>query len=311
MKKASWLRSSYVVLSLLLSACGGGGGGSAPASVTYSGASTQATVTAANARVLSVDAFQGGQTGSTLGITGVVTQGDGVPAGNDARLQTLGNTLEGAVARLVPPASSGSPVAAGASVQTTIAGPYGGSMTYSITYNEISGAFSGAISFSAYKGDPNGASVSGSVAFSGTFDQVSQTFTALTVSFTSLVVTEGGVAFTAAGSVSVSVGTGTETTTISLVLQNSTTGKTYWVKDYTYTLNGGALTISGTYYDPVHGYVTISTLTPLQVTSSDAWPTAGVLLFTGANGSSARLTFSAAGYTVEVDTGNGVYTTVP
>ena len=96
-----------------------------------------------------------------------------------------------------------------------------------------------------------------------------------------------------------------------MVLLDSSTGKTYWVKDYTYTLTGSSLTISGTYYDPDYGYVTVTTVTPLQVASTDAWPTAGVLLFTGANGSRARLTFTSTGYTVEVDTGSGFYTTVP
>lgn len=310
MRKVSWLRGSCVVFALLLAACGGGGGGNAPASISYSGATNQAVVNTGNARALSLSAFQGGQTGSTLGIAGFVT-GDGSTAVNDARLQAIGSLLAGAVGRIVPSAATGSAAPAGASAQVTIPGPYGGSMTYAISYNEISGAFSGTITFNAYKGAPNGAAVSGSVGFSGTFDPISQTFTQLTISFSSLVVTEGAGTFAVSGSVSVSTSGGTETTSMSLVLQASTNGKTYWVKDYTYTLSGGSLTISGTYYDPDYGYVTVTTQTPLQVTSSDAWPTAGVLIFTGANGTKARLTFtSATSYTVEVDTGSG-YTVVP
>ena len=100
---------------------------------------------------------------------------------------------------------------------------------------------------------------------------------------------------------------------MSMVLLDSSTGKTYWVKDYTYTMSTtGTLTLSGTYYDPVHGFVTISTATPLAVTSAGAWPTAGVLLFSGANGSKARLTFNPTGYVVEVDlSGGGSFVPVP
>ncbi|HYS42800.1 MAG TPA: hypothetical protein VEM32_02365, partial [Geobacteraceae bacterium] len=154
---------------------------------------------------------------------------------------------------------------------------------------------------------------SGTMTFSGVFNPTAQTFTSFTVSFSSITVTEGGNTFSVGGRVDLTVSGSTETTVVSLVLQNSVTGKTYWVKDYTYTLSAqGTLTVTGTYYDYVHGYVTVSTLTPLIVSSSGSWPTGGVLLFTGANGSNARLTFTGTGYTVEVDlTGSGVYSSVP
>ena len=314
MKLESWLKSSLAVLFLLVAACGGGGGGSAPAAVTYSGATTQAAVTTTNARALSVDAYQGGQAGSTVSAMGVAAESGGTALASASRLQALGNTLEGAVARLISGGASGLPAAvARASASVTIPGPAGGSLTYTININEVTYAFSGSITFSAYKGDPNGPAISGVVTFSGVYNPVSETFMSFTISFPSLSVADGGVTFTTCGSVTQTVAEGTETTVISLVLQNSATGKTYWVKDYTYTLNGlGELTITGTYYDPVHGYVTISTLTPLQTATPEAWPTAGVLLFSGANGSKARLTFTTTGYTVEVDlTGSGDFTIVP
>src|SRR6266581_1272911 len=96
MKPVSMIRSSLVVLSLLLAACGGGGGGSAPTSVSYGGATTQATVTASNATTLSVDAYQGGQAGSALSVMGVV-QDNGVAPAYVSRPQVLASILESSV----------------------------------------------------------------------------------------------------------------------------------------------------------------------------------------------------------------------
>jgi len=313
MKPVSGIRSSLVVVSLLLAACGGGGGGggSAPASMSYGGATTQATVTASNAKALSVDAYQGGQAGSTVGMMGVVQDNGGAPA-YVSRPQVLASTLESSVKQVLAAGTGGTATAAGVTQQVTIPGPAGGSMSYTISVDPTTYAFSGTVTYSAYKADPNGAAISGTMTFSGVINMATQTFSSLTVSFSSITVTDGGNTFSAGGSVTLTLSGSTETTVVSLVLQNSVTGKTYWVKDYTYTLSAqGTLTVTGTYYDYVYGYVTVSTLTPLTVSSSGSWPTGGVLLFTGANGGKARLTFTATGYTVEVDTGNGIYTPVP
>ena len=151
-------------------------------------------------------------------------------------------------------------------------------MSYTISVDPTSYAFSGTMTFNAYKADSNSDAISGTMTFSGVFNMTAQTFSSLTVSFSSMTVIEGGTTFSAGGSVTLTMSGTTETTVVSLVLQNSVTGKTYWVKDYTYTLSAqGTLTLTGTYYDYVHGYVTVSTLTPLTVASSGSWPTGGVL----------------------------------
>ena len=103
-----------------------------------------------------------------------------------------------------------------------------------------------------------------------------------------------------------------ETVTMSMLITNNTTGRTYWLKDYLLNLSGDMLTISGTYYHPTHGYVVMSTITPLTVTGIDATPTSGELLFAGSNGTKARLTFTSVGYTIEVDAaGSGTFVTLP
>jgi uncharacterized protein (DUF2141 family) len=73
-------------------------------------------------------------------------------------------------------------------------------------------------------------------------------------------------------------------------------------------------TISGLYYDPDHGYVTVSTTTPFRLYAVNSNPSQGVLIIDGRTGiaggsTKARLTAISAGtYRVEADTnGDGSY----
>lgn len=306
------LKQLILGFSLALAACGGGGGDSAPQAVTYSGATTPATVTQSNARNLSVDAYEGGTVGSAVGMIGAVAE-TSMPSADKARLQQLATTLTDSVRRVVtaPPAPA-SPAAVGATVDETIYG-YSGSMRYVVAVNEGSGAFSGTITFSAYQPMAGGVVMSGNIGFSGVYDQAAATFASLTMTITTMSISDGGQVSTVSGSITVSLSSTSESVSMSMVVKDGASGRTYWVKNYTFTVSSqGTGDLSGTYYDPIHGYVTITTLTPLTVASPDAWPTAGQLLFTGAGGTKARLTFNANGYTVEVyNTGSGTFTVVP
>ena len=305
------LKPFFLGICLTLAACGGGGDDTTQA-VTYSGAITRATVSSTNAKALSVDAYEGGQVGSSLGVLGVATESSPT-ATETARLQRLGTTLTGCVRRVVSaPSATGGATLTGASVQNDVTGAYGGSMHYTINADESTGAFSGTMTFSSFRDTASSGSMTGSVSFTGVLNLSTRNFSQFNVTISSLAVTESGQTYTAGGTLSLKVSGSTETMTMSLVLQESATGYSCWAKDYTYTLSSGTLTLSGTYYDSVHGYVTVTTLTPLTVATADAWPTAGQLLFTGASGTKARLTFTATSYTVEVDQyATGVYVVVP
>ncbi|WP_419655630.1 uncharacterized protein Dvar_47240 [Desulfosarcina variabilis str. Montpellier] len=74
------------------------------------------------------------------------------------------------------------------------------------------------------------------------------------------------------------------------------------------------MTISGDFYYPDYGYVSLSTEQTLIIDASTGTPSSGVLIVTGENGSSggpteARLTcYSEGQFQVEADTdGDGVY----
>ena len=292
----------------LVAGCGGGGGSSTPVSDSgYTGVTTQAVVTSSNAKALSADAYSGGQmSASSVGLAKIA-------AGGEAALLTpTAKALTDSVAQIFaasrPLAKS---VAATAAIQETIAG-YGGSMSYTINLDLLTGAFSGTITFNQFQETATSPIINGPIAFSGVYNQATSSFSSMSISISSLSATNGGKSFTLSGSESFSKSGTTETLTLSVVITNNLTGLTYWAKDYVLTVTGASLTLTGAYYDPVHGYVVISTITPLTVSTTDAKPTAGQLLFTGASGTRARLTFTSSGYVVEVDTtGSGTFVTVP
>lgn len=292
----------------MVAGCGGGGGSSSGGSG-YTGVTTQAVVTSSNAKALSADAYTGGQlSASASGMAKDATGG----GGEAALLQQASTILKNSVATVV---GSSHPVAkvVAATVQDTRTDyGYSGSITSSITYDQASGAFSGSITFSQYRDVSTSPMLSGSISFSGMYSQANGSFTSLTISIGGLTGIADGRSFGLAGSVSYGTVGASETVSMSVVLTDMLSGRTYWVKDYALVLTGTSLTLSGTYYDPVHGYVVISTVTPLTVATVDALPTSGQLLFSGSNGTRARLTFTASGYVVEVDaTGTGTYVVVP
>jgi hypothetical protein len=97
------------------------------------------------------------------------------------------------------------------------------------------------------------------------------------------------------------------------VLLRDNTGKVFWAKDYSLTVNDQGtyeeISITGRFYHPEHGYVEISTPTPLHINVGDEFPSSGVLELSGANNAKVRLTAdSSTTFHVEADKdGDGVF----
>lgn len=288
----------------LLAGCGGSsstGGGSG-----YTGVTTQATVTTSNAKALSADAYTGTQLSSSVSVAKATVDENN----KSALLQETAAILENSVAAIVGAPKSPAKVVS-ASVQQTISG-FSGSFSFSINLDQTSGAFNGTLTFTQYKETSTSATLNGVINFSGVYNQTTDTFTSMNMSMSSLTGTYGGRSYTLSGNMTFSTSGSTKTETISVVLIDNASSRTYWMKDFTQTLTGNSLTISGTYYDPIHGFVVIRTETPLTVSAIDATPTSGQLLFTGSNGTKARLTFTSGGFTVDADTtGTGTFVVVP
>jgi hypothetical protein len=306
------LKRGFLVLAglSLMAGCGGGGGGSSSGgNFGYTGVTTQASVTSSNAKALSVDAYSGTQISSAT--TGVAKEA-GDTNGQSALLQQAAGILErSALSSVTASKSTSKAVAASVAVTDTING-FSGSYSYSITVDPFSGAFSGTVSFSQYKETFISPTISGAMTFSGVYNQSTGAFSGLNISLSNLNGTEGGKSFNMAGTLAYSTVGATNTISMSVVLTDNLSGRTFWLKDFTLVQTGTSLTVTGTYYDPIYGYVTISTVTPVTAATLDATPTSGQLLFSGSNGTKARLTFTSGGSTVEVDSaGNGIYVVVP
>lgn len=269
----------------LIAGCGGGGGSSSSSSVSYTGVTTEAVVTDANAQSLTTAAVETAGSSSDLGT--LVTAGE-IAAETPAQglsLPGLAQLLAGMkdLGQLAGPA-----VAAGSSASQTVTGSCGGSATVSGTNSgdSVNVNITGTITYSNYcETTPEGnATINGSIAFTmiGTADNF-----VFTISASYLAIASGGqsVAYSMNYTLTVNGSTATATMTADY---RGTDGKVYRIENYQVVLGnyGVTVAISGKLYHPDHGYVTVSTPTPLQYSNCYGYyrPTIGVLRVTGAGG---------------------------
>lgn len=303
---------SVVSLFSLLAGCGGGGGGGevSPAAnlpAAYTGNTSPAAVTTSNAKSVSVNAYTSSQIASSVNILGKAADDNGSTP-SPFLLEAVSILDESASKIGQVQKSESKAVEATATAQNTIYG-YNGYYSYSISIDTSTGSTSGNLTYYQYKAYSNSIAMSGTVTFSGVFNRTTSSFSSFNMGITSLSVTNIGASMSLSGNLSASVDGSIKTTTLTLAIVDNLLHRTTVLKDYTLQLyNNNSLTVAGTYFDPDYGYVVISTITPLTVSNLSAAPTAGRILFTGINGTKARLTFTASGYTVEADTvGNGTF----
>jgi hypothetical protein len=125
-------------------------------------------------------------------------------------------------------------------------------------------------------------------------------------------------AFKMAGSLSMSSQASSALIELDVYIQNGYEGDVFWLRDYklavTEDTSDVSMTISGRFYYPDYGYVTLSTQQEIIAGFSDMAPVSGVLVAEGETGSEGgptmlRLTFLDAGlFRVAADTnGNGEF----
>ncbi|MBW4056297.1 MAG: hypothetical protein HIU83_13025 [Proteobacteria bacterium] len=304
-------RNAISLMAVLLAAvvlgmggCGGGSTSSAAATTqsaagnsSFAGNTSQAVVTASNAKALSSDAYHGLQTVSSAAAVEKATN-DSQPS--PPRVQELSKIIESSIQSVVKESLRTAKVVAATIAETNNGAS--GYYQYTIEVDQATGSYSGNLIFSQYKAYSNSAAISGSVYCSGVYDKLNQLFTSLNITMDGLSGTWGVDTETITGTISLDQTNSAKTITISAVLFDTRTNSTSWFKELIFTFVGSSLTVSGTYYDPVYGYVEIATVTPLMSSAFADSATSGQLLFTGSNGSKARLTFTGSGDIVEVDT---------
>lgn len=297
-----------------LFACGGGGGSSSGASP-YTGITTAATITPANADNIVLGAFRGGDAGASLaGPLGSSAGGtQGAPtAGRPAALSIVQALKEATGKAWSRQGASGiaTPRAIVTESGTEYDG-YGGSFTYSMSIDDQTGSFTGSFAFNNYHGDSGGV-ISGSVNVSGNYNFGTGSIDHLHFSIASLAMTDGFSSVTASGSIDLLNGN-PATATETLYLTDNSTGKTVWIDNFTVNVTEGTgfteVTLSGKIYLHDYGYVVISTSTPFHYLSGGTYPSIGTMIVTGSSNGRARLTvIDSTSYTIDVDAdGDGIY----
>lgn len=298
-----WATFAVVAAGLALAACSGGGGGEA--GVIYTGVTTPATVTDANAVALTTTAYQGGNSGGSFAFVGVTTDPAAGTNSALARGVTVSRVLNDAVraARFNPRPSPQVAVGATQSVSGSLDdGNCGGTASFSGTANDVTGEFHATFTFSGWCND--GVTVSGRVSAAGTFDVNAQALMELEFSFTVLTVSDGTDTFRGSGSITVSFGV-SESLIINMDYASGD-GTTFRASNLaltaTPTTGGESFTVVGRVYHPIHGYVDVSTPVALVVETGQTFPSSGELVATGAGDSKAKLTaLSPTQFQIDVD----------
>jgi hypothetical protein len=289
--------------------CGGGGGSSS--NLLYTGETSQAIISQTNAVGILTDAYMGGDMGSFPVPLGAVRSDEGLGS-KGSTVFNAAMVMKEAVSQIDRESLINDP-AVGITQSQTINGSCGGSASFSISFNEITGAFSGNFTFNAYNECTD--VISGGISISGVFEIVQGPqgpepgeLITLTMSFSALAIS-GGETATIAGEITVTVNPSSESIIMDVLLHDGVTDKTYWVNNYSITVAQGAgftdVTVSGSFYDPDEGFVTLSTPVPLHILDFDEWPSGGTLEVAGLNGTKARLiVIDSTEFYVLVESGN-------
>lgn len=305
-----------VLLSGLLQACGGGssGGGEAPDNtVTFTGLTSQAQVTETNAPELATAALTNG-TASATSSTAIGVAGKG---GNGSlpthHLSNVFGQID--IQRAISPAAATS-VAADPVTQDCADG---GRITGEATVDPNNGSFSGDITFENCA--EAGLTSNGTMTFSGSVDIDSQELnSSLTLAFTDFNTRSTG-NNTAAVDITLNGSMECDLTAVltafgctqSFDVRDNLTGETFRTENlqvaFSDNTGGSAVSISGNFYHPDHGYVEIVTDTALSWADGDSWPSSGEIRLLGTANSSARITvIDNTQYMLEVDNdGDGVF----
>jgi hypothetical protein len=189
----------------------------------------------------------------------------------------------------------------------SLEGSCGGSLAYTLTFDRISGKFSGDILFADYCDD--GVEISGDTDVDGTFEATSGVFETAAFSFDNL----SDDSRTLDGEISLDLSDTPLLADLAVYSKDNQTGKVYWLKNYSLNLfeffNRIEIEIFGTFYHPDNGFVTATTSEPFMVFDEDDWPSSGRLVIRGDGATRAQLiAIDELQYRVEADTdGDGTF----
>ncbi len=308
--KLFWFSIIAFTFAIAVSGCGGGGGsssGGGTSGLTYSGVTTPAEIDESNAEEITGGAFATGLIGD--GMVGLsVDQPSEIYHIRNFRSVNVPVILSDSLNQVdFDKAASGGIQAATQSASDSIAGDCGGTMSYSISYDDQQGTFSGRFTFSNYC---YGATTMNGVAeFDGQIDVDTQEFIEASFTFDNL----SGGDLSLDGEIDIDFSATPNVITFNAYGQDPNSGAVFWIRDYRITIDEFAnyveIEMAGTFYHPDFGHVTLTTPETLVLHDGDEWPESGTFIVTGANNSKAKLTaIDHLTCTVEVDhDGDDIY----
>ena len=305
---------AFLLITSTLAACGGGGGSSDGGGITYTGNTSPALIDESNAKELALNSYGESEAGSILTspLSPVVTQASLTDRHiTGSRLQSVLDTLEAALSatkgvdELTALHVDTYQMRAAAMESGTEHGSCGGSASYSMDADENTGSFSGAFTFTNYCDE--GVKLNGAMSISGFADDTQGIH--LEIRFDSLQTEEGSESAVMDGSITMKMNGSQTEFTMNLLAQDGTTNEIYKIENLVITEidqeEYSESTIRGRFYDPVEGYVNITTPLPFKTNYfTYDYPTEGMMRIEGANSTYATLTANSDGATcfIEVDT---------
>lgn len=303
-----------LALPFSIGACGGGGSagpGTDPylESIPYTGVTTQAAIGDNNAVSLAAAAYAGKSAGAAVAGVQSADSAPGSPASAARPIYpTIVSSMANAARRFigsVTAASGARPLGRTAPIYDNTAGAYSGYVVFSGTADIDTGDYWGTATFVDYS-DDGITWLNGVENFSGRINLFTFLMEHFELTFSLFSFRSADGESTISGRVTIREDPTTMTVTMSVRERDEGTGRVFWIDKYSYTATRGPgyveVDLSGRFYDPVEGWVSLSTGTPIRTFTADTWPSQGILLIEGRGGSRARLVFlSPATFRVVAD----------
>jgi len=269
-----------MVIPFFLVACGGDPAGT----MTYTGITTQAGITDTNAKTVVVDEMS--NTNATSNATGASDS-----LSDEARNKALKYAKTKALS------FSQRERSAVTSSSDTEVGPCGGTVIYDTTINDVTFEIDITATFKSYCED--NALMSGSMLFEMELNS-SQTDYAAKITYTNFTVNEDNMLHTMSGTVTSEGILFSSTLTLNMVMANNTKSEQIKLENFVVTTGAYSVEYSGRIYHSTHGYVDVTTLTPMSFDSS-GYMSSGSIKLDGANSYAILSAATNGGYVLEID----------
>ena len=318
-----FIRMKFLLVVATLTACGGGGGGGGGngiVPVTYNGNTSAALVDISNAHDLARNSYEHSSSGTASVGAFAASLSDPHMLGQDSGLPRAVNVIRSVLSMFeqvnVQAMTEANPVAkATVSVSDTLSGSCGGSAKLTLSADDQTGVFSGRISYSNFC--EMEVVIGGDMTVSGVIDLFWGSIESITLNFAAVRTQVQGASVTITGSIALSIPGSSAESLLNMVMRNDTTGFVYQLENMQVDVTSGAgyvdMTMEGRIYEPIQGYLDVTTVSAFRVYDGNNWPSSGELIGVGAVGglsgnTQVRFRAFTSTYLVEADTtGDGSF----